>query len=324
MSQQVVLEDFSLSKKMKPTKGTLHKIAIIGCGSMGQEISRLVSQNGLEVVFIDLTEERIQHVMNLIGKQLDAIINKWGLTENEKKLILSRIKGSTDYNDIKDCNLVVETINSKKPGTSLNIRKEVFHKVEAVVSKDTVITSNTSTLMISDLASALDHPERAVGLHFIAPASRTDLVEVVKGRETADWAYETVTKFAKMIRKDVIDVNESPGNISSRMIISLVNEACELLMEGVASVASVDHTMRDGFGLQFGPFEMADRIGLDKLLKWMDNLYSEFGEQKYKASPVIKRLVRANYLGRRVGAGFYKYENDKPVDQTITCTVIKK
>lgn len=324
MTQQLALENFSLSSKMKPSKGALHKIGVIGCGSMGQEISRLVSQNGLEVVFIDISEERIQHVTNLIGKQLDAIINKWGLTENEKKLILSRIKGSTDYNDIKDCDLIVETINSKKPGTSINIRREVFKKVEAVVSKDAIITSNTSTLMISDLAAILQHPERAVGLHFIAPAARVDLVEVVKSRETVDWAYETVIKFAKMIRKDVVNVNESPGNISSRMIISLVNEACEILMEGIASVAAIDKTMREGFGLQFGPFEMADRIGLDKLLKWMDNLYGEFGDQKYKASPVIKRLVRNSYNGRRVGAGFYRYENNKPVDQTITCTVIKK
>jgi len=317
------LEDFALSKKAQKKKGTIQKIAVIGCGSMGQEITRIISQHGMEVIFIDLTEERIKEIFQEIEKQLDEVINKWGLTEGEKRAILSRISGTTDYNEIKDVDLVIETINSKKPGTNIEIRKEVFKKAEAVVSPDTVITSNNSTLMISDLANVLKHPERAVGLHFINPANSVKIVEVVRGMLTNDESYEFVLKFAKMIDKTPITLNESPGHVSSRLIVPLINEACEVLMEGVASVQCIDTTMKLGYGLMFGPFEMADRIGLDKLLKWMDNLYAEFGTQKFKASPIVKRLVRAGFLGKKVGKGFYKYEDGKIISQAIQATEFK-
>lgn len=250
------------------------------------------------------------------------IIDRWGLTESEKRAILSRIQGTTDYSKIAECNLVMETISSNKPGTSLELRKEVFRKIEEHVSPDAVITSNISTLMISDLSSTLKYPERAVGLHFMIPPT-VKVVEVVKGLRTSEEAYDFVCRFAKMIGKKVVTVNESPGNISTRLIVTLINEACEVLMEGVASIENIDDTMKIGYGLQFGPFELADRIGLDKILKYMDNLYQEFGLQKFKASPIIKRLVRANNLGRKTGKGFYKYERETKVSQNITCTEIK-
>lgn len=317
------LEDFALNHKAPKQKGSIHKVAVIGCGSMGQEITRIISQHGMEVIFIDLTEERIKEVYKEIDHQLDEIINKWGLTDGEKRAILSRISGSTDYNKIKDVDLVIETINSKKPGTNIEIRKDVFRKAEKVISPETIITSNNSTLMISDLASVLEHPERAVGLHFIGPATSVKIVEVVRGQFTSDNAYETVLKFAKMIDKKAISLNESPGHVSSRLIVTLINEACETLMEGVASVQCIDTTMKLGYGLMFGPFEMADRIGLDKLLKWMDNLYAEFGTQRFKASPILKRLVRAGYLGRKTNKGFYKYEDGKIISQAIQATEFK-
>lgn len=316
------LEDFALSKKIQK-KGTIQKVAIIGCGSMGQEISRMVSQYGMEVIFIELSEERIAEVFQEIEKQLVESINKWGLTESEKKVILSRIKGTTDYNKIRDVDLVIETTNSKKPGTNLELRKEVFRRVEEYVSPDTVITSNNSTLMISDLANGMKHPGRTVGLHFITPASTVKIVEVVRGLETNDASYEFVIKFAKMIDKTPITIHESPGHISARLIVPLINEACDLIMEGVSSVQCIDTTMKMGYGLLYGPFEMADRIGLDKLLKWMDNLYAEFGNQQYKPSPIIKRLVRAGYKGKKNGRGFYKYEDGKIISQAITATEFK-
>ena len=318
----VSLEDFALSKKIQK-KGTIQKIAVIGCGNMGQEISRIVSQVGMEVIFIELTEERIQEVYSELETQLNESINKWGLTESEKKVILSRIKGTTDYNLVRDVDLVIETTNSRKPGTNLEVRKDIFRKLEDYVSSDTVLTSNNSTLMISDLASGLKHPERTVGLHFISPASTVKIVEVVKGLETNNASYEFVLKFAKMIEKIPITINESPGHISARLIVPLINEACDLIMEGVSSVTCIDTTMKMGYGLLYGPFEMADRIGLDKLLKWMDNLYAEFGNQQYKPSPIIKRLVRAGYNGKKNSKGFYLYEEGKIVGQSITATEFK-
>ncbi len=314
------LEDFALSKKIVKNHGAIHKVAVIGCGAMGQQIVILISQFGMNVVFIDVTETRIDEVKKEINSQLDEMINKWGLTEGEKRAIVSRISGSTDYKAIKDVDMVIESINSRKPGSNIEARKDVFRQIEEVVSDDTVITSNNSTLMISDLASVLKHPERAIGMHFIHPASSVKILEVVKGLETDKKSYDLVLKFAKMIDKLAITINESPGHVSARLIVTLINEACDALMEGVASVQCIDTTMKLGYGLLFGPFEMADRIGLDKLLKWMDNLYAEFGLQKYKPSPILKRLVRAGYFGRKNNKGFYRYEDGKIISQAIHAT----
>jgi 3-hydroxybutyryl-CoA dehydrogenase len=313
------LDDFALSKRIQK-KGSIQKVAIIGCGSMGQEITRTVAQHGMDAVFIEISEEKIKEVFVQIDSHLDEVIGHWGLTLGEKRVILSHIKGSVDYNDIKDADLVIESINSQKPGTNIQMRKDIFRKIEEVVNDDVVIASNNSTLMISDIASVLQHPERAAGLHFIAPTSSIKIVEVIRGIETNDVTFDFILKFANMIEKDPIVVNESPGHISSRLIVTLINEACEILMEGVSSVQCIDTTMKMGYGLLFGPFEMADQIGLDNLLKWMDNLYAEFGLQKFKASPIIKRLVRAGYHGSKTGKGFYKYEHGKIISQAITAT----
>jgi len=307
------LERFSLSNDMK-SKGALQKVGLIGCGSIGQEIALLVSQKGIELTFIDINEERIQEVLNRMSQSLDDLINKWGMTQSEKKLVLSRIKGSVDYNDISDCDIIIETISSKKPGTNLEERRRVFEKIASVVGDDTVITSNTATLPISELAIVLKKPERAVGLHFISPISKINIVEVVRSFHTSDESYEMVKKFAGMIGKKVINVSESPGNISTRMIVTMINEACGILLEGVASVSSIDEVMMEVTGNTFGPFEMADKYGIDKILKWMDNLYNEYGEDKYKPSPIIKRMVRAKMYGLRVGEGFYQWDgNEKTV-----------
>lgn len=313
------LEDFSLGKSMQP-KGSIQKIGIVGCGAMGQEIAVLVSQSGIEVAFIDVSDTRIEEVMNRIGKHLDDRISKWGLTGSEKKLILSRIKGSTDYTSLAECDVIFETVNSKKKGTSLELRQEIFRKIEAVVSPTAVIASNTATLMISEISSALKNPERAIGLHFFSPVGKVKIIEAVKSVYTNSETYDLVSKLALLIGKKLINVNESAGNISTRMLVPLINEACEILMEGVATVADIDETMKETSGLQLGPFEMADKIGLDKVLKWMENLYIEFGEQKYKPSPVLKRMVRANLVGRRTGEGFYLYNNGKRNSKTGSIT----
>jgi len=322
MAENPKLEDFALSEDVQ-TKEALSTIGVIGCGAMGQEIVKYVSQQGFDVKFVDVDENIVQESRKQIEQALDAKIAHWGLTESEKKATLSRIEGSADYKIFKDCDLIIEAINTNKKGTSLYQRQDVFKKVEEIVSKESVIVSNTSTLMISDLASVLDYPGRTLGMHFMSPVETIRIVEVVRHVKTTDEAYEIASKFVRMINKELIEVHESPGNISTRMTVPMVNEACNILMEGVASVRDIDRTMRMTFGNQYGPFELADKIGLDKLLRWMDNLYQEFGEQKYKASPVIKRLVRANHLGRKTEVGFYKYKDNHPVEQAVTCAQIK-
>lgn len=317
------LVQFSLGKAMK-TSGTIQTVGIIGCGSVGQVITRIIAQNGMDVIFLDVSEERIKEITSEINQQLDDVIAHWGITPSEKKVILSHIKGTTNMEDLKDCDLIIETISSRQKGTLLGLRQELFQKAEKVIREDAILSSDLSTLIISDLAVGLKHPERAIGLHFIEPIDKTNIVEVVKGRETSDETFEKVARFIKSINKKAILINESPGNISTRILIPLINEACEILMEGVATVSDIDETMKETTGYMMGPFEIADKIGLDKILKYMDNLYQEYGDKKYKASPIIKRLVRANYLGVQTRKGFYRYNEDGIASEnTVSCAVIK-
>ena len=302
------LEDFSLGKTEQP-KGSIQKVGLVGCGAMGQEIAVMLSHSGIEIAFIDISDDRVIEVMNRIERQLDNRISKWGLTNSEKKLILSRISGSTKFESLKDCDIVIETVNTKKKGTSLELRQEIFKNIEAVVRPDAVITSNTATLMISEISGVLKRPERAMGLHFFSPVEKIKVIEAVRSVHTNDETFALVSKLALLTGKRLIEVSESAGNVSTRMLVPLINEACNVLMEGVATVADIDIIMKETSGLQLGPFEMADRIGLDKVLKWMENLYTEFGESKYKPSPILKRMVRANMVGRRVGEGFYLYSD---------------
>ncbi len=307
------LDDYSIKKKMLQHTSQLNKIGIVGCGSMGQDIALLVSSHGTDVVFIETSNTRIKEVFDELNSKLDRMINRWGLTVSEKRAVMSRIKGFTDYNVLKKCSIVIECISSHGYEKSvINIKKEIFKKIENVVPKNTVIATNSSSIVISELASSLDYPERAIGIHFLSPANTVKIIEVERSLKTSEEAFEIVKKFARTIDKKVITVNESPGNISTRLIIPLINESCELLMEGVASKEDIDETMKLGFGLQLGPFEMADKIGLDKLDTWMENLYEEFGDKKYKPSPLIKKLVRAGHLGRITCEGFYKYNGGKP------------
>ncbi len=300
------LEKFALKKKLAK-QGLIHKVGLIGCGEVGQEVARIVSQAGIEVIFIEINEQRVIESGRLIQMQLDEMINRWGLTQGDKRIILSRIKGTTDYNLIRNCDLIIETISSDNP---LHDRIELFRRIENYVSPSTLITSSVSTLMITDIAAGMKHPERALALNFFASPSSVRIVEVVCGLQTNKQSHELVCRFAKMIGKEPITVNESPGSISTRLIVTLINEACNTLVEGVSSVENIDTIMKLGFGMQHGPFELADRIGLDKLLRYMDHLYAEFGFNKFKASPLVKRLVRANYLGIRTGKGFYAYDQN--------------
>lgn len=316
------LTEFGLGSKLK-IKGKIHSVGIVGCGSVGQSITLLVARYGMEVIFVDLSKDRIKKIFLMLENQLDNEINHWGITPSEKRLVLSRIHGTINIQELKDCDVVIEAIGSRKEGTMKESRKDIFREIEKVVRKDAIISSNISTLMISDLAEVLKNSGRAIGMHFIEPIDKTNIVEVVNGIKSTNESHEQVMRFCQMINRKGVSVRESPGNISTRMIIPIINEACEILMEGIASVEDIDLTMRETLGHNVGPFELADKIGLDKVLKYMENLYAEYGDNKYKASFVIKRLVRVNYIGRYVGRGFYTYENDKPISSNIINTVIK-
>jgi len=301
------IEKYGLSQKDRP-KTLFSKVGIVGCGTVGQNIAIMISSKELEVVFIELSDEKIKSAFELIGEEIDNMIDHWGMTPGEKRAIMSRIHGHVGYQHLKDCDLVIEAIRSKSREQRVSTRKEVFKNVEKYVTPEAIIATNSTTIVITELSSELEHKDRCVSLHFLTNAPSSKMIEVVRGLYTSDEVYDKVHKFVKMLDKTVIPVEESPGLISVRLIVALVNEACEVLMEGVGTKEDIDKTMKIGMGLSLGPFEMADKIGLEKLLRWMDNLYTEFGDIKYKASPVIKKLVRAHQLGRISGKGFYEYD----------------
>lgn len=305
------IEKYALSNK-KREKTLFSKIGVVGCGKEGHSIARIASWHGMEVVFIELSLEKIESAIQGTSKELDQRIENWGLTVSEKRAIMSRIRGSLDYKDLAGCDFVIEAIRSdEKTGRrSIDQRKEVFKAIEAVVDRDAIIATNATTIVISELASELVYRDRCVSLHFFVTSSEAKIIEVVKGLYTTDDVYNKVCTFVKLINRDVIPVEESAGLISVRLYVTLLNEACQALMEGVAKMEDIDKTMVIGLGMRFGPFHMADIIGLNKVIKWMDNLFEEFGDSKYKAAPIIKRMVRAKRLGVQTGEGFYRYDSE--------------
>jgi len=303
------LEDYGLSSDSK-TKTMFSRVGIVGAGSVGQNIARMISSKGLDVIFLELNQQKIDQAFTELAKELDQMIERWGMTNSEKLGILSRIKGTTKYTDFKGCDIVIEAIKSSSREHSHDIRMAILKKIEQHVDRNKIIATNSSTQVITELTADLEFKDRCVSFHFLTPEADARVVEIVKGLYTSQEAYENTIKFANLIGKKVVPVKESPGIISTRLFVPLINEACEILMEGVGSMEDIDLTMKVGFGLPLGPFEMADKIGLDKILRWCENLYDEFGDLKYKSSPLLKKLVRANQWGRRTGRGFYEYNKE--------------
>ncbi|MGD9992243.1 MAG: 3-hydroxyacyl-CoA dehydrogenase family protein [Salinivirgaceae bacterium] len=314
MSEVIIepIEAYGLSSQNRP-KQLFSKVGVVGCGSVGQTIALMIAQKDIEVVFVELTEANVAHAIEEIDSTLDKMIERWGMTPGEKRAVLSRISGHIGFDCLAGCDLVIESIRSKSRERRITSRKEVFRKIEEVVSPECIIATNSTTIVITELSSELEHNERCVSLHFLTDTPNARMIEVVRGLYTSEEVYKRVIKFVQMIGKEAILCEESPGLISVRVFVAQLNEACGVLMEGVGTMADIDKTMRIGLGQVLGPFEMADKIGLDKVMRWMENLYNEFGDHKYMASPVIKKLVRANNLGRISGRGFYSYENGKKV-----------
>lgn len=311
--QEVIepIENYALKKEeVKSSKSAYNKIGLVGCGNVGQSIARMASSHGFDVVFVELSDEKIEQAFRELSRELDKMIERWGMTEGEKRAILSRINGSTESSILNGCDIVIEAVKSKTRENSVELRKNIFKDIEKNVSVDTIIATNSSTLVITELSSELEHPERCVSFHFLSPAPEAKIVEVVKGLYTSEEVYQNVCKFARLMEKRVIPVIESPGIISTRLIVPWINEACDVLMEGVGTMEDIDATMTLGFGLPLGPFAMADKLGLDKVSRWLDNLYKEFGDVKYKTSPLLRKMVRANRLGRNTGRGFYIYDEE--------------
>ncbi len=304
------VENYGLSKKSR-NKTLFSKIGVVGCGKEGQNIARIAAFHGLEVVFLEISETRIKKAIDTISAELDNRIESWGLTPNEKKLIMSRITGTLEYKDLSDCEFVIEAVRRDfyTGERTIDHRKVIFKNIEEVVSETCIIATNATTLIITELSAELKHKERCVSLHFFMASPEARIVEVAKGLYTSQEVYETVLAFVKMINREVVSVEESVGMVSIRLILVNLNEACDIYMEGVASLEDINKVTKIGLGHRFGVFHLADIIGLDKIVKWGENLFEEFGQEKFKPSPLIKRLARAKQTGVEAGKGFFRYDN---------------
>lgn len=303
------IERYGLSKRSRK-KTLFSKIGVVGCGKDGSVIATVAATHGMEVVFLEPTEEQIANAYRRIEDKLDKRIKGWGLTENEKKIIMGRIKGTLDYADFEGCDFVIEAIryNHLTGERGVAERKEVFKTLESILSPDAIIASNVTTVIVSDLASELEFKSRCIGLHFLSNVVESQIIEVVRGLETSDETYNKVCKFSNLINYQYVPVVESSGLVSVRLFLSQLNEACSILMEGIASTEDIDRIMSIGFGHRQGIFRIADRMGIEKIVKLMENLYDEYGLVKYKPSPLLLRMYRAKHLGVSAGKGFYTYD----------------
>ncbi len=302
------LDKFALSAKERP-KAEFSEIGLVGCGRVGQQIAILIAKRGMNIVFIELNNAKIEQAFREIEEELDRQISHWGLTQSEKRAILSRIRGTTDYKELKNCDLVIETVLAKSRGQALEFHEEILTKIEQNVSRNTIIATNSATLSITEMASKLKYPDRCITMHISTASREATLVEVARSIYTSEETCKNVRKFVILLGKDYIRVAESPGLVSVRVFAPIINEACDILMESVASIENIDFAARKSMLLPLGPFELADKIGIDKIVRWLDNMYDEFGEKRYKASPILRRLLRAGFLGRKTGRGFYFYDN---------------
>ncbi|MDP4096607.1 3-hydroxyacyl-CoA dehydrogenase NAD-binding domain-containing protein [Paenibacillus sp. P96] len=282
------------------------KIGVIGGGTMGQGISEMLASKGIDVLLVEQTPAKLDYAYEMIETSLDKQLEKWAITQAEKKLILSRIHKVVHFGELSSCDMVIETITE-----DLEAKKEVFKQLDHFCPSNIILASNTSTLSLTELASSTLYPERVIGMHFIYPVSRIDLVEIIRGLKTSDEIFEHTKSFVEdVVEKKGIMVYESPGFVTSRIVCLLINEAAHVLQEGVASAQDIDDAMRIGYSFQNGPLEMADRFGLDSVLAALERMFREFGELKYRPSIVLKKMVRAGNLGVKTGEGFFKYDKD--------------
>ena len=311
MAEEIVeaIERYGLSKRNR--KRTLFsRIGVVGCGKEGSVIATTAALNGMEVVFLELNEESIANSYVRIGGKLDNKIQHWGLTEGEKKAILARIKGTTSYEDFKGCDFVIEAIRYHDETGERRViqRKEVFKALEAVLSPTAIIASNVSTVIVTDLASELEHIERCIGLHFLSNVPDSHIIEIVPGLQTSTETYDKVCQFVRLINHEYIHVTESAGLVSIRLFLIQLNEACGILMEGISNVEDIDKVLTVGFGHRQGVFRTADQMGVEKIVRLLENLWDEYGSLKYKPSPILLRLFRAKHFGISRGKGFYTYD----------------
>ena len=280
----------------------MKKVFVLGAGTMGAGIVQAFAQNGFEVIVRDIKDEFVERGLAGIEKNLSKLVAKGKMTEEAKAEISARISGTTDMKLAADCDLVVEAAVE-----NMKIKKEIFAELDSICKSETILASNTSSLSITEVASATNRPDRVIGMHFFNPATIMKLVEVIRGMATSQETFEAVKSVSEAIGKSPVEVAEAPGFVVNRILIPMINEAVGIYAEGIASVEDIDTAMKYGANHPMGPLALGDLIGLDVCLAIMDVLYNETGDSKYRAHTLLRKYVRAGWLGRKSGKGFYDY-----------------
>jgi 3-hydroxybutyryl-CoA dehydrogenase len=281
----------------------IKKVGVVGAGTMGNGIAHVFATAGYDVVLMDVDEKFLERATAIITKNLDRMIKKEKITEDDKEATLKRIAKTTSVKDMAGCQIVVEAAIE-----DYAVKQKIFKELDSICSEGTVFASNTSSLSITEIASNTKCPEMVVGMHFMNPVPMMKLVEIVKGLQTSDATVEAVMELSKKLGKTPVLVDDYPGFVANRVLMPMINEACWALMQGVAEKEAIDTVMKLGMAHPMGPFELADLIGLDVCLAIMEVLYAGFSDSKYRPCPLLRNMVKAGYLGRKTKRGFYNYE----------------
>jgi 3-hydroxybutyryl-CoA dehydrogenase len=278
-------------------------IGVIGAGTMGSGIAQVAAQAGYDVVLVDQAETWLDRGLETLTAGLDRLVSKGRLEASDRDTVLARIEGTTRFEYLSNCDLVIEAVTEALP-----IKSDVLRQVAESTEPETIIASNTSSISISALGALVPTPERVIGMHFFNPVPVLGLVEVVRGLHTAQGTVDTVIAVAKKLGKTPVEVGDSPGFVTNRLLLPMINEAIFCLDEGVASVEDIDAAMKLGASHPIGPLALADLIGLDVCLSIMEVLHHDFGDDKYRPAPLLRRMVAAGTLGRKTGRGFHAHD----------------
>ncbi|MDP2036929.1 MAG: 3-hydroxyacyl-CoA dehydrogenase NAD-binding domain-containing protein [Ignavibacteria bacterium] len=303
--EKLKLEDLLGDVQRTEEKERIDYVAIIGGGIMGQGIAQTISAAGLDVLIVERDEEQVEKSKDSLKASMEREITRWAMTQSEMKSVLSRIKWTTDKNEIPECDLIIEAVDE-----NYDLKKRIFKELDAIAKPETIFISNTSTLSLTKIADVTKRKDKIIGMHFLNPVPKVPLVELIRAMDTSSKTVEVIKKFAAKIGKTAVEVYEYPGFVTTRAIVPLLNEAMYILLEDVATAKDIDTAMRLGYNFNMGPLEMADTMGLDEVLAWMETLWTTLGEPRYRPCPILRKLVRERKLGKKSGEGFFKYDSD--------------